>query len=179
LAFILFMNTTNIPLPSRQSSPAAEPAPSSAITLQAPLVGAEAARLALRCGERQLMAWVHSGDLEWAFDFRRDGARRACVRILTRSMTALLQRNRPITPREKAAQRLRPLQGEFDQMFQHHKPFLISTELARVWACSPEHVHNLIEDGLLGLAEQCSGACKAVQMARQSILQFMQTRRIL
>jgi hypothetical protein len=177
----------NTPLLSRPPAPAAaaaprpaaEPAPSSAITLQAPLVGVEAARLALHCGERHLMAWIHSGDLEWAFDFRRDGARRSCLRILTRSMVAFQQRNRPITPREMAAQRLHRLDDEFERMFHHHRPVLVSTELARVWACSPEHVHNLIEDGLMGLADEGPGARNAAQVTRQSVLQFMQTRRIL
>jgi hypothetical protein len=178
------MRTMNSPLLSNSSAPApsaaaAQPPPPSAITLQAPLVGAEAARLALRCGEKQLMAWILSGDIEWAFDFRRDGARRSCLRILTRSMIAHLQRNRPITPRERAAQRLHPLQDEFDLMFHHHRPLLTSTELARVWACSPEHVHNLIEDGLLGLAGEAGGSCKALQVTRHSALHFMQTRRIL
>jgi hypothetical protein len=178
------MNTILIPCPSAHApaaapQPAAEPAQASAITLQAPLVGVEAARLALRCGERHLMAWIHSGDLEWAFDFRRDGARRSCLRILTRSMVAFQQRNRPITPREMAAQRLHPLQDEFDRIFPHHRPVLVSTELARVWACSPEHVHNLIEDGLMGLADGGPGSRNVAQVTRQSVLQFMQTRRIL
>ena len=53
----------------------------SSITLRAPLLGVGPARLALRCGEGQLMDWILSGDLEWAFDLRRAGARRlaACA----------------------------------------------------------------------------------------------------
>jgi hypothetical protein len=48
-----------------------------------------------------------------------------------------------------------------------------------VWACSPEHVHNLIEDGLMGLADGGPGSRNVAQVTRQSVLQFMQTRRIL
>jgi len=163
----------------------AAPAPSagrglvSCITLQAPLLGVEPARLALRCSEKQLMEWVLSGDLEWAFDLRRAGARRSCLRILTESIVLRQQRNRPITPREKAAQRAHPLEDVFDPMFQHHKPFLFSTELARVWACSASHVHNLIQDGLLGLVDKDYVPCEAAQVSRQSAFYFMQTRRIL
>jgi hypothetical protein len=177
------MNTTLFPHPSAPAlcaapSPSAGQDPASSITLQASLLGVEPARLALRCGEKQLMEWVLSGDLEWVFDLRRAGARRSCLRILTESILLLQRRNRPITPREKAAQRLHPLEDVFDPMFHHHKPVLLSTELARVWACSPEHVHHLIEDGLLGLVDKDYGPCEAAQVSRQSAFYFMQARRI-
>jgi hypothetical protein len=125
------------------------------------------------------MAWVLGGDLEWAFDLRRTGARRSCLRILTESIVRLQQRNRPITPREKAAQSLHSLEDVFDPLFHHHKPFLFSTELARVWACSPTHIHNLIADGLLRLADKHPAPCQAARVCRQSAFHFMQTRRIL
>jgi len=151
----------------------------SSITLQAPLLGAEPARLALRCGEDQLMDWILSGDLEWAFDLRRAGARRSCLRILTESIVLLQQRNRLLTPREKAAQRLHPLEKVFDSMFHHPRPFLFSTELARVWACSPHHVHNLVQDGLLGRVDKKYFPREAARISRQTAFHFMQTRRIL
>jgi len=177
----------NTALLSRPPAPVlcATPPPSAArdlvscITLQAPLLGVEAARLALRCSEKQLMEWVLSGDLEWAFDLRRAGVRRSCLRILTESIVLRQQRNRPITPREKAAQRSHALEDVFDPLFQHHKPYLFSTELARVWACSGSHIHNLIQDGLLGRVEKDYVPCEAAQVSRQSAFHFMQTRRIL
>ena len=178
------MNTTlwahpPAPAPSSAPAPSAGRELLSSITLQAPLLGAAPACLALRCGEDQLMDWILGGDLEWAFDFRRPGARRACLRILTESIIRLQQRHRLLTPREKAAQRLHPFQDVFDPMFRHHKPFLFSTELARIWACSPNHIHNLVQDGLLGLVEKDYLPCKAVQIPRQTAFHFMQTRRIL
>ena len=178
------MNTTLLPHPPALA-PSVAPPPSagrellSSITLQAPLLGLAAARLALRCDERQLLDWILGGDLEWAFDLRRAGARRACLRILTESIIRLQQRNRLLTPREKAAQQLHPFQGVFDAMFHHHKPFLLSTELARVWACSPKHIHNLAGDGLLGLVARDYLPCEAVQISRQTAFDFMQNRRIL
>jgi len=64
-------------------------------------------------------------------------------------------------------------------MFHHHRPFLLSTELARVWACSPNHIHNLAEDGLLGLVPRDYHRCEAAQISRQTAFDFMQNRRIL
>ena len=151
----------------------------SSITLQAPLLDAGPACLALRCSERHLMQWVLSGDLEWAFDLRRAGARRCCLRILTESINLLRQRNRPLTPRERAAQRLHSFQKVFDSMFPRQKPFLFSTELARVWACGTSHIHNLAADGLLGLVEKDYVPREAVQICRETALHFMETRRII
>jgi hypothetical protein len=151
----------------------------SAVTLQAPLLDAASARLALRCPEARLMEWILDGELEWAFDLRRAGSRRPCLRILTESVARLQQRGRPLTPREKAAQRSQPLPTVFDAIFQHHRPILISTELARVWACCPNHIHNLIEDKLLTLVARKYVPREALQITRQSALHFMQTRRIL
>jgi hypothetical protein len=56
---------------------------------------------------------------------------------------------------------------------------MYSTELARVWACSPAHIHNLIQDGLLGVVEREYAPHEAAQVSRQSALHFMKTRRIL
>ena len=179
------MNTVLLPHPP---APASSSAPGlsagrellSSITLQAPLLGAAPARLALRCGEAQLMDWILGGDLEWAFDLRRAGSHRpCCLRLLTESILRLQQRGRLLTPREKAAQQMHLFQHVFDGLFHHHKPFLFSTELARVWACSPSHIHNLIQDGLLGLVDRDYLPCEAVQISRQTAFHFMQTRRIL
>jgi hypothetical protein len=178
------MNTTLV-CPPPPATPFDPPAPQagreliSSITLRAPLLGVAAARLALRCGEGQLMDWILSGDLEWAFDLRRAGARRSCLRILTESIVRLQQRNRPLTPREKAARRLHPLESVFDAMFHHHKSYFLSTELARVWACSPHHIHNLIQDGLLGLVDRDYVPREAVRISRQTAFHFMQSRRML
>jgi len=178
------MNTTLAAHPPAPA-PAAAPGPSagreltSSITLQAPLLGLAAARLALSCDERQLRDWILGGDLEWAFDLRRACARRACLRILTESILRLQQRRRLLTPREKAAQRLHPLENVFDPMFHHHKSFLFSTELARVWACSPHHIHNLVQDGLLGLVDKDYVPREAARISRQTAFHFLQSRRIL
>jgi len=178
------MNTTLV-YESPSVAPAAAPPAAagreliSSITLRAPLLGVEAARLALRCGETQLVDWILSGDLEWAFDLRRAGARRSCLRVLTESIVRLQQRQRVLTPREKAAQRLHPLENVFDAMLQHHKPFLFSAELARVWACTPHHIHNLVQDGLLGRVDKDYLPREAVRICRQTAFHFMQTRRIL
>ncbi|MGA2540575.1 MAG: hypothetical protein ABSG78_03315 [Verrucomicrobiota bacterium] len=178
------MNTLVVPHPPALAPPAA-PLPAtgrellSSITLQAPLLDAGSACLALRCSERHLTQWVLSGDLEWAFDLRRAGARRCCLRILTESIVRLQQRQRPLSPRERAAQRLHPFQKVFDPMFPRHKPFLLSTELARVWACGTSHIHNLVEDGLLGLVDKDYVPREAAQICRETAFHFMQSRRIL
>jgi hypothetical protein len=173
------MNTALLSRPPAGPAAAAGGECPGAILLRAPLLDPSAARLALQCPERRLMQWVLSGDLEWAFDLRRAGVSRACLRILTESVARLQQRGRPVTPREKAAQRQRPLEKVFDPLFHHHKPVLFISELGRVWACSVGHIHNLVEDGLLGVVEKDYLAREAVQISRESAFQFMQSRRIL
>ncbi len=178
------MNTLPVPHPPALA-PLAGPLPAtgrellSSITLQAPLLDVGSAGLALRCSQRHLMQWILGGDLEWAFDLRRAGARRCCLRILTESIIRLQQRQHPLTPRERAAQRLHLFQKVFDPMFPQHKPFLFSTELARVWACGTTHIHNLAEDGLLGLVDRDHVPRAAVQISRETAFLFMQSRRII
>jgi len=149
------------------------------ITLQAPLLDVAAACLALRCTERRLMEWVFSGDLEWTFDLRRAEARRSCLRVLTESIVRFRQRNRALTSSERTAQRLHALGKVFDPMFPHRRPFVLSTELTRVWACSSSHIHNLVQDGLLGLVDRHYQAREAVQIRRETVFDFMQSRRII
>ncbi len=166
-------------------APLAVPLPSAgrellcSITLQAPLLDVAAAGLALRCTERRLMEWVFSGDLEWTFDLRRAGARRSCLRVLTESIVKFRQRNRALTPTERTAQRLHPFGKVFDPMFPHHRPFLLSTELTRVWRCSSSHIHNLVQDGNLRLVDRHHEAREAVQIRRETVFEFMQSRRII
>jgi hypothetical protein len=125
------------------------------------------------------MPWILAGDLEWAFDLRRAGSRRCFLRILTESIVRLQERDHPLTPREKAAQRLHPFERVFDSMFGGQRAWLLSTELARVWACSPTHILNLAEDGLLGLVDKPYVPREAMQISRQTACHFMQSRRIL
>jgi hypothetical protein len=166
-------------------APLATPLPSAgrellcSITLQAPLLDMAAACLALRCAERRLMEWVFSGDLEWTFDLRRAGARRSCLRVLTESIVRFRQRNRALTSSERTAQRLHPFGKVFDPMFPHHRPFLLSTELTRVWTCSSSHIHNLVQDGHLCLVDKHYEAREAVQIRRETVFDFMQSRRII
>jgi len=178
------MNTLLLPHPPALTAPPPPLASAgrellSSITLQAPLLDVAAACLALRCTERHLMDWVLGGDLEWTFDLRRAGARRSCLRILTESIVRLRQRHRPLTPGERAAQRLHPFHKVFDPMFPHRKPFLLSTELTRVWACSSGHVHHLVQDGLLRLVDKHYEPCEALQIRRETVFDFMQSRRII
>ena len=64
-------------------------------------------------------------------------------------------------------------------MFHHHRPFLLSTELARVWGCGPTHIHNLLQDGLLGRVDKEHVPHAAAQVSRETAFFFMQSRRIL
>jgi hypothetical protein len=167
-----------------QTGPSGESAPSdgrmllTSITLEAPLLSVEFARLALRCRESDILDWIRSGDLEWAFDLRSDLSRRSYIRILTESVVLMQQRNRLLTLRERKAQRDHPFEVIFDPMFQHHKPFLLSTELARVWNCGTSHIHNLIQDGLLPVVRKPYALREAFQIPRQRAAEFMKSRRI-
>ena len=164
--------------PSRESAPSDGPVLPASITLEAPLLSVEFARLALRCHESDILDWIRSGDLEWAFDLRSGQSRRSYIRILTDSVVRLQQRNRLLTLRERKAQRDHPFEVIFDPMFQHHRPFLLSTELARVWNCGASHIHNLIQDGLLPVVRRPYTLREAFQIPRQRAAEFMKSRRI-
>jgi len=149
-----------------------------AVTLEAPLIGVDSARLALRCGEDDILEWILSGDLEWAFDIRRLRARRACCRILTESVVLKQHREGRLTPREREAQRDHPFLEVFDAMFKHHRPFLLSSELARVWNCGASHIHNLTRDGLLSAVEKHHALRPVFHFPRENVFAFMQSRRM-
>ena len=172
------MNTTLLS-PPPAPAPSAGPESRASITLQTPMLDPASARLVLRCSYRHLAQWIVSGELEWVFDLRRTGASRAFTRILAESIFRLQQRGHPLTPRQIAAQRQHPFQQVFDSLFPHHKPHLTSIELTRGWACSVMHIHHLLEDGLLGLADKDRLPHGAMQISRESVFHFMQTRRIL
>jgi hypothetical protein len=148
------------------------------VTLEAPLLGVESARLALRCGEDDIMEWILSGDLAWAFDIRRLRARRPCLRILTESVAARQQSGGRLPARERETRRNRPFRGIFDAIFRHRRPVLTSTELARVWNCGASHIHNLIQDGLLRPLEKKYVPREVFQFPREAVFDFMQTRRM-
>jgi hypothetical protein len=168
--------------PSRRAltvPPAASARPlATAITLDAPLIGVESARLALRCGEDDVLEWILSGDLEWAFDLRRKGARRACCRILTESVIRKQQRGGRLTPRERKAQKTHPFEEIFDSLFTVRRPVLYSSELARAWNCGTSHIHNLIADGLLPIVRKYYAPRESYQFPRQEVFAFMQSRRM-
>jgi hypothetical protein len=171
--------------PAPTPDAAADPLPPSpgralltAVTLEAPLIGVESARLALRCGEDDILEWILSGDLAWAFDIRRAGARRACWRILTESVARKQQREGRLSPREREAQKSHPFQEIFDGLFKHRRPILFSSELSRVWNCGTSHIHNLIQDGLLPTVEKKYAPREGFQLPRKKVFAFMQSRRM-
>jgi len=147
------------------------------LTLKAPLIGLESARLALGCGEDDILSWITTCVLQWAFDFRRARARRAYCRILTESVVRMQRRVEPLSPIELAAQKDNPFEGIFDGMFPQERPFLLSSELCRVWNCGASHVHNLVQDGLLGAVEKYY-VRDVIQISREKVSQFMQSRRM-
>jgi hypothetical protein len=172
-----------VPPKPGEDSPPVSPAPPgrpllTALTLDAPLIGVESARLALRCGEDDILEWILSGDLEWAFDIRRAGARRACCRILTESVIRKQQRQGRLTPRERKVQESHSFEEIFDGLFKQRHPVLFSRELARVWNCGTSHIHNLIDDGLLPIVEKYYAPREGFQFPRQKIFAFMQSRRM-
>jgi len=152
--------------------------PPGAITLHAPLLGVEPARLALRCGEAKLMRLIQNGSIEWAFDLRREGAKRAHLLILTECVVRLQQRSREMKPQEPARRETPPFGPIFDGLFRHNRAHLLTTELARVWNCSSSHVHNLVADGLLATVKKNYLPREAWLIRRDSACRFMESRRV-
>jgi hypothetical protein len=149
-----------------------------ALTLNAPMVGVESARLALRCDEAALTGWILSGDIEWAFDLRRQNAKRWYVRILTESVVVKQKHPGPFGVNERRSQRRHRFQDIFDSLFPPRRLHFHSSEMARIWGCGVSHIHNLVQDGLLGGNEAKSARHDGFQIPRENILQLMQSRRI-
>jgi hypothetical protein len=147
------------------------------LTLKAPMIGMESARLALGRGEDDILAWIQSGDLEWAFDFRRVRARRAYCRILTESVVRLQRRVGRPAPLELAARKDTPFEAVFNLIFQHRRPVLAGGELSRVWNCGASHIHNLVRDGALAAVEK-DYTREGFQFSREKVFKFMQSRRM-
>ena len=152
------------------------------MTLEAALIGLESARLALKCTEDQLMAWIVAGQLEWAFDLRAKEASRAYIRILTQSVVKLQQ---PLTPPHSRRRDWKTwisgapcFEEVFASVFRHHRPWIRTSELVQVWNCCPRHIRNLMDLNFLEIAEKPYLPNEARLVSRQSVAAFMQQRRI-
>jgi hypothetical protein len=55
---------------------------------------------------------------------------------------------------------------------------LLTTELARVWSCSPSHIHNLVADGMLAVQKKKYLPREAWLIRRDSACAFMESRRL-
>jgi hypothetical protein len=159
-------------------SPGAARALVNVLTLEAPLIGVESARLALRCDEATLMAWIHSGEIEWAFDLGRPDSRRAHVRLLTESVVVKQRRKEGLTTEEKRVQQRHSFRVIFDSLFAPRRTLLHGSELARVWNCGTSHIHNLVQDGLLTVSGTRSNSREGFQIERASVSAFMEAGRI-
>ena len=154
------------------------PARSAAVTVEAPLLGIDLARLALKCDEDDVMKRIASGDLEWAFDLRNRTSNRAFIRIWTDSVALAQQRPYRLTAEEKLRKAETHFGEVFDTIFRHHKAVLLSTDIMRVWNCSSAHVLRLVEDGQLEMLKKDYGKNEALHIPRASVAKFMAGRRI-
>ncbi len=159
-----------------------KPLPAPSVTLEAALIGIESARLALKCSEEQLMAWILAGDLEWAFDLRGKNNSRAYIRVLTRSVVKLQQPRTPVSLRRRdwaAWMSAAPsFDAVFESVFRHHRPWMRTSELVQVWNCCSGHIRNLIDLKFLEIAEKHYMPNEARLVSRQSVADFMRQRRI-
>ena len=126
------------------------------------------------------MDWVLGGDLEWTFDLRRAGARRSCLRILTESIVRLRQRHRPLTPARKS----RPAPPPFPARSSTPcsltaNPFCSAPNWPGSGLAAPATSTTSSQDGLLGLVDKHYEPCEAVQIRRETVFDFMQSRRII
>jgi hypothetical protein len=152
--------------------------PSTIVMLDAPLLGLETTRLALKCSEEQVAALISSGDLEWAFDLRGKNSSRSYLRILSVSVARLQRGIQPMSLRERAGRSSGNFEEIFDGIFRHRKPLLLSSELMRVWNCSSRHIHDLAEDNLVSVVKRKYAVNEALLIRRHSVMKFMEKRRI-
>lgn len=175
------MNATlDTPAPSN-IRPAALRSFTPAITLEASLIGIESARIALRCSESQLLAWIASGELEWAFDLRAGDSSRSYIRVLTQSVVKLQQTKRPSNLRRnwRAWVAAAPsFEDVFDSIFRHHRSCIRGGELAREWNCGSSHITNLVDLNLLEVAQKSHFSNQSRLLSRKSVADFMQQRRM-
>jgi hypothetical protein len=152
-----------------------------AITLDAPLLGIESARLALRCTENRLLTLIAAGEIEWAFDLRGKESSRACIRVFTQSVVKLQQARKPSNLRRNWRVWLSGIPAfddVFSSIFRHNRPFIRGAELARQWGCGCSHITNLIDLNLLELLEDPQSTNQSRLLSRTSVARFMQQRRI-
>jgi hypothetical protein len=174
----------NAPLVKPPDAPrlVASPALSNLLTFESGLIGVQAAKTALRCGEKQIIAWIGSGDLEWAFDLRAREDTRSCVRILTQSVVKLQQPRAPLRLRRRSWRAWVAAPPTFEQVFdsiiRHHRPWLRASELMIAWNCSSGHIRNLIDLNLLQIQNRAYLPNEAKMVSRQSVADFMRARRL-
>lgn len=174
----------NAPLVKPLNSPrlVSRPPLAISVTLEACLISIHAARLALRCSEDQVIAWIGSGQLEWAFDLRAKKTTRSYIRILTQSVVKLQQPRTPLNLRRRHwkswVASAPSFEEVFESIFRHHRPWIRTSELIQAWNCCSGHIRNLIELDFLEVARRAYLPNQARLVSRQSVAAFMEERRI-
>jgi hypothetical protein len=152
------------------------------LTMEAGLIGVQAAKLALRSNERQILLWIGSGDLQWAFDLRARGGTRSCIRVLAQSVVKLQQARTPPKRSRRDWRIWVSAAPTFDEVlysiFRHSRAWLRTSELMLGWNCCAGHIRHLIELNYLKISDRPYKCNEARLVSRESVVAFMRERRI-
>ena len=144
-----------------------------ALPIVRPVVSLDFAATVLNITSDQARRLIDDGSLLFAWDLSRK-QNRPLVRIWAQSLAHYADQ-------KPAPQALPDMQTITGLMFPNHGSKIIAHEVSRRWGCDPEHVTNLLQDGLLRKANGTAwrsgrGGSPAVDFA--SLVEFLEERQI-
>jgi hypothetical protein len=118
--------------------------------------------------------------LAFAFDLRCKHSRRACIRVLSQSVSELQANGRELKQRRAA-----PMQSpsaELEQVIKSIVPSRISFrsgEVARLFNCNLGHLDHLAKEGLLSRQLIRGSFRQTYKISRESIVNLLKERRMI
>lgn len=145
-----------------------------AIKIKSSLVSIRFCSAVLGISEVGVMHLIESGDISWAWDFRRKNARRSFVFVLAQS---LRQYQEKIERRKGLKVRCPDDLNEIVRIILPNDRQLIKgSDLVRSFSISSQHMMNLVNDGLLKAVNVNRRRTSTPLITRDSIIAFLKAR---
>lgn len=166
--------------------------PGLTVSYRVPLMDITTAKGILRCDEDDILDFIATREIRWAFDLRSPGATKAFIRILAHSVHefsgSLSSEGRASASGAstnssnfgvRTSNDLTTIEAVLDHMFPHRRQYLRGTELATEWNTGSDFIHDMIKAGELKIVPGTGDTInKTPTIYRTSAEQLLRTRRM-
>lgn len=153
-----------------------------AITISSSLVPVRVCAIALGTSEEKVSEMIQDGTISWAFDLRRQEARRGFIFVLSQTLyelqTVFAQTGTVSFCGVKLKSNSLSWNEVIELILPNNKPVLNASELARAFSISSDHLMNLIRDGILVPLNVRRLRTTTPIISRDNIINFLKHRRL-